>query len=467
MNAAAIYSHAKDSVVAIEVTTREGKAFGTGFFYGDGQTVATCNHVVDGATKIVVRGTHGGTWSPNSMSFDQAGDTVLLHLTSSAKRQAFAAAKKTAIGDPIFVIGNPLGILTGSMSTGIVAAQRKLDALPLVQMTAPISEGSSGSPVLDRYGNVVGMVSFTFQDGQNLNMAIGNEVLKWVAAGNRRVPIQALYAANNSSGAALHFTKSEPNEKAAPAETKVARKAFASRLAQYDGDVIDAFVRWQVTSQAWTQHTAGIKDEDAQRALNEFGATVAGKGHEAEFAELARSAGEEEYYAKLQREAQAVCHVADDKFRQEQLLASLGKGDSVDSAKKANEAQYTRLVQAICDLGAATEDPSWMDVEDLYNHFPTTAKGQCVMLHQDAFVDPDLPRSTTLRAALPASPFKAGDQIIGAKVAGRGIWEKVGNWDDLWNFTALHRGDLCTRGWQVRVVRDGKEIAIGMCRAHA
>lgn len=173
-----IYEKRRDAVVQIEVSTPEGRVTGTGFFYDNKGTIATCYHVVKGATFITIRGTRNRRWYPALISLNEAGDTALLHLGYSEKQEPIphAPSQSVNVGNEVIVIGNPLG-LEGSLSTGVVAAKRNIGYLPLVQITAPISKGSSGSPVLDMFGRVIGMASFTFTRGQNLNMAVGSKIL--------------------------------------------------------------------------------------------------------------------------------------------------------------------------------------------------------------------------------------------------------------------------------------------------
>jgi hypothetical protein len=74
------------------------------------------------------------------------------------------------------VIGTPLG-LEQTVSDGIVSARREIPGFGrIVQMTAPISPGSSGSPVLNMRGEVVGVATFLIDMGQNLNFAIPAEI---------------------------------------------------------------------------------------------------------------------------------------------------------------------------------------------------------------------------------------------------------------------------------------------------
>ena len=75
------------------------------------------------------------------------------------------------------VIGNPEG-LQGTVSNGIISAFRENRSL--IQITAPISPGSSGSPVLDETGQVIGMATLIYKEGQNLNFAIFAGVIEGV-----------------------------------------------------------------------------------------------------------------------------------------------------------------------------------------------------------------------------------------------------------------------------------------------
>jgi S1-C subfamily serine protease len=81
------------------------------------------------------------------------------------------------IGESVFAVGNPRG-LEGTFSAGIVSAHRNIKGLNLLQITAPISPGSSGGPIADERGEVVGLAVATFTGGQNLNFAIPARYMK-------------------------------------------------------------------------------------------------------------------------------------------------------------------------------------------------------------------------------------------------------------------------------------------------
>ena len=88
------------------------------------------------------------------------------------------------MGDEVFVLGSPQG-LAGTLSKGIVSAKRKNDNFQLLQITAPISQGSSGSPVLSKDLKVIGVVIGLLSKGQNINFAIPINYLKKLIKDNK------------------------------------------------------------------------------------------------------------------------------------------------------------------------------------------------------------------------------------------------------------------------------------------
>ena len=86
------------------------------------------------------------------------------------------------VGEKVFIIGTPFG-LEKTVTDGIVSAIREIPDLgKIVQLTAPISPGSSGSPVLDMKGEVIGVATFFIVAGQNLNFAIpGARIAKLIS----------------------------------------------------------------------------------------------------------------------------------------------------------------------------------------------------------------------------------------------------------------------------------------------
>lgn len=106
------------------------------------------------------------------------------------------------IGDTVFAVGNPEG-LEGTFSAGIVSGVRAFGSGKLLQITAPISPGSSGGPVLDAEGRVVGVAEATLRDGQNLNFAVPVEYVARLMRNARPTvaPLSAAAAPTSSDSA--------------------------------------------------------------------------------------------------------------------------------------------------------------------------------------------------------------------------------------------------------------------------
>jgi S1-C subfamily serine protease len=97
-----------------------------------------------------------------------------------------------AVGDTIYVLGNPEG-LEGTFSQGIISGIRDGQQTAFLQITAPISHGSSGGPVLDKGGSVIGVACATYDAGQNLNFAIPvTELIKLLSRTGPLMPLSSI-----------------------------------------------------------------------------------------------------------------------------------------------------------------------------------------------------------------------------------------------------------------------------------
>lgn len=143
--------------------------------------VITAYHVISDATEVeIVPNIGKKAKSPILYGYDASRDIAVLLVRSDLLTGSLPLGDyaKADVGDPIAVVGNPLGFLPGTLSTGIISAKRVVSGVPLLQFTASVSEGSSGSPVINKKGEVIGMVSASFEEGQSLNLAIGNVPIK-------------------------------------------------------------------------------------------------------------------------------------------------------------------------------------------------------------------------------------------------------------------------------------------------
>lgn len=172
----------KPQVVAIATFDAQGEALmtGSGFFLRPGQVVTNL-HVIRGAQRAEIKTLDAkGRVFPVAgvLATDYEGDLAILSvempLDSSGRPRASELARALPDeGEQIVVIGNPLK-LEGSVTDGVVSAVREVPGVgQIVQITAPISHGNSGSPVFNLSGQVVGVVTVKVTNGQNINLAIG------------------------------------------------------------------------------------------------------------------------------------------------------------------------------------------------------------------------------------------------------------------------------------------------------
>jgi hypothetical protein len=145
---------------------------GSGFFVADG-VIATNAHVIEGAFSGTAKliGSSQKAQILGSITVDRHADLALLKVGTKAPSLPLGPSANPTVGDNVYVVGNPLG-LEGTFSEGIISGVRSIGADSILQMTAPISPGSSGGPVMDSTGAVIGVSVATFQDGQNLNLAV-------------------------------------------------------------------------------------------------------------------------------------------------------------------------------------------------------------------------------------------------------------------------------------------------------
>jgi len=174
----ALVKRVKPAVVAIATFDSSGEALmtGSGFFLSPGKVVTNL-HVVRGATRAEIKTLDGKgkVYQVNgALAVDEEGDLALLSIDMPLQpaRVTELARELPDEGEPIFVIGNPLK-LEGSVSDGIVSAVREVpNSYRIIQITAPISHGNSGSPVFNLKGQVLGVVTVKVTNGQNINLAI-------------------------------------------------------------------------------------------------------------------------------------------------------------------------------------------------------------------------------------------------------------------------------------------------------
>jgi len=167
-DATVIYKNAVNSTVTIETDI----ALGSGFFVSE-NVIVTNFHVIEGASEAYCYTNNSSTKYKieGYLAVDKSVDLILLKVSGLNRTALKIATSSISPGQKVYVIGSPKG-LPASISDGIVSGLRNFEGYRLIQITAPISPGSSGGPVLNANGEVIGVSVGQYKDGQNLNFAI-------------------------------------------------------------------------------------------------------------------------------------------------------------------------------------------------------------------------------------------------------------------------------------------------------
>jgi tetratricopeptide (TPR) repeat protein len=177
----------KPSAVAIETFDSRGEKLsrGSGFFIGIDRVV-TNRHVIDNAYRAEVHSYNGSVYQVKGViAVDAEGDLALLRVDAPPNQVRPLLLDRTSPqeGESVVVIGNPFG-LEGSVTNGIVSAVRDIPTFGrIIQITAPISPGSSGSPVVNMQGQVIGVATLQITGGQSINFAIPSERISQLQSG--------------------------------------------------------------------------------------------------------------------------------------------------------------------------------------------------------------------------------------------------------------------------------------------
>lgn len=177
-----IYRKSANAVFYLEVFDEEGVSAGhaTGFFIGsEGIAVTNYHTVIDtAAAKITTR--DGAVYPVTHILYGSTDDDVVIMRVSKTPEHGTPVSSfpylelgdrsSVRVGDPVYSLGAPLG-LSDTFASGIVSSlHRVTGGRSYFQTSAPISPGSSGGPLLNAFGKVVGITSASYPDGQNLNL---------------------------------------------------------------------------------------------------------------------------------------------------------------------------------------------------------------------------------------------------------------------------------------------------------
>lgn len=190
----AIYEKAIPSVVSISCTLDNGSSTGTGVVLSSDGYLVTNAHVVSGARQIKILFTDGKTLEAQIVGQDKISDLAVLQVEATDLIAAeFGDSSVLRVGDSVAAIGDPLGIeLRGSLTNGIISAiNRDISTggrtMTLIQTNAALNSGNSGGPLLNCYGQVIGINTLKIGDYmsaagvEGLGFAIPSSTVKEIA----------------------------------------------------------------------------------------------------------------------------------------------------------------------------------------------------------------------------------------------------------------------------------------------
>lgn len=214
---AEIAAHSTPSIVSI----RTEHSLGTGFVVDKSGLIATNMHVIVGGEKLfVILPDHRILPVVEVTSHDANVDLAIVKIAATdLPVLTLADSDGVHAGDPVVAIGHPLG-LEDTVSNGLVSAVRSIEGVSVLQISAPIAPGSSGGPLFNERGEVIGVCTALLQGGQNLNFGMPSKYLK-----------KMLAAPEPISMAAFTAQTSRPQ----PTDVAIARKVPRLELRALDG----------------------------------------------------------------------------------------------------------------------------------------------------------------------------------------------------------------------------------------
>jgi hypothetical protein len=169
---AAAAQHATVQIRALDARGRVD-GLGSGFFVSPDGVIVTNFHVIEDAHALQVETFDGEVYdNVYYVTSDPRRDVAVLKVpVEGAVTLRLGSDTATAVGAEVYAMGHPLG-QTSTFSDGLVSAHRTVEGVSMIQISAPISSGSSGGPVMDGRGEVVGVATMVLTGGQNLNYAV-------------------------------------------------------------------------------------------------------------------------------------------------------------------------------------------------------------------------------------------------------------------------------------------------------
>ncbi|MGE9876014.1 S1C family serine protease [Hornefia butyriciproducens] len=246
-----IISKTSDSVVSITTESMSTDAWaqnyvtkgaGSGVIIQSNGYIITCNHVIEGASKITVTLKNKKTYTATVVGTDSDNDIAVLKIRATGLKAAtYGNSSKLQVGDQVVAIGNPLGELSNTATTGIISALNRnltIDGkkLNLLQTDASINPGNSGGALFNSSGNLVGIVvaKSSGSDVEGLGFAIpinkAAKIAKQLIKTGKSTSSGNSSSSSSSGDAAIGVTVTELSESQAKSSGYVAAGVYISSV---------------------------------------------------------------------------------------------------------------------------------------------------------------------------------------------------------------------------------------------
>lgn len=169
-----LYKKINPAIVCVDSQFSEGISCGTGCIIHKSGIILTSAHVLDNGSNIIVTTSNGQDYKAKVVKrFENNKDIALLKIEVSSDLQIvqFGDSEKIKVGQKVFAIGNPFGF-NGTLTQGIIS---RIDySKNRIQTDAAINPGSSGGPLLNKKGEIIGINQAIYNPDNNIsNIGIG------------------------------------------------------------------------------------------------------------------------------------------------------------------------------------------------------------------------------------------------------------------------------------------------------
>lgn len=231
LTAQEVYAKVNPSVVTVVSEQSEGASIGTGVIMTSDGYIITNAHVISGGKSCWVALDTGVTYEVNLVGFDEEEDLAVLKADPQNPLPAaeFGNSDLVQVGDTAYAIGNPLGVeLRGTMTNGIISAVNRAvevdgKTMTLLQTSAALNNGNSGGPLINEYGQVIGVNTLKMSGSGNaeeatvegLGFALPSSsfcfvVNDLIANGQfRGIPVLGITVMNSDDGRVVVYTVSD------------------------------------------------------------------------------------------------------------------------------------------------------------------------------------------------------------------------------------------------------------------